>query len=356
MLKSLTVCATVLFQTMATLLSLLGAASAAAVENHATIMLYHHVSADTPASTSVTQEQFASHLDYIAEHYTVLPLTEIVTAIQDGTALPDRALAITFDDGYQNILDNAHPLLAERDMPYTIFVNPALVGVQASHLDWADIKRMAKEGVLFANHTQHHHHLLTRNGNESDSQWLARTLDDIESAEAMLSEKLGYSLKYVAYPYGEFNLALADALRQRGYVGFGQHSGAVATGSELGALPRFPAAGIYANLNTLKTKMASKALPLQSELHEPAQMLGSQPSVSLVLSDNSVNPSSVTCFHNSETLALKLEGNTVEFRMPAPLKAGRTRVNCTAPSGEKGRFYWYSQPFFVARKDGSYPD
>ena len=86
----------------------------------APILLYHHVANDTPASTSISPAQFEQHMAYINEHHTVLPLTEIVAAIKAGKSLPANALAITFDDGYKNILTNGHPILRRYDFPYTI--------------------------------------------------------------------------------------------------------------------------------------------------------------------------------------------------------------------------------------------
>ena len=57
------------------LLCLAGPASSADTQlahSSGVILLYHHVADDTPRSTSVTPDEFAQHLDYIAEHYTVV--------------------------------------------------------------------------------------------------------------------------------------------------------------------------------------------------------------------------------------------------------------------------------------------
>ena len=54
-------------------------ASSAALAGSAKILLYHHVSSDTPASTSVTPEVFDSHLQLLEESgYEVIPLAKIV--------------------------------------------------------------------------------------------------------------------------------------------------------------------------------------------------------------------------------------------------------------------------------------
>ena len=323
---------------------------------HAAILVYHHVSSNTPPATSVSVEQFESHLNYLSDHHTVVPLGEIVNHLQSGTELKQSAIAITFDDGYRNILDNAHPLLTKYAMPYTVFINPTLIGKQPNQLNWAQIKDMSKQGVIFANHTSDHQHILARATTENDQQWLTRVLADIDVAERLIQQQLGYSLKWLAYPYGEYNLLLKDTLVKQGYIGLGQQSGAVSYNSDFGALPRFPAAGLYANLATLKIKMASLAMPIISAPHEPLRGLHQQPKIVLRLDIRKLKPSQVTCFYNSTPVPLSLTEETVSFVFPKPLKVGRSRVNCTAPSRQQGRFYWYSQAFVVPTQDGVFID
>ena len=87
---------------------------------NAAILLYHHVSSSTPASTSISPEAFKSHMEYLDAHHTVVSLQDVVSAIQHNTTLPENAVAITFDDGYANILDNAHPILADLGFPLSL--------------------------------------------------------------------------------------------------------------------------------------------------------------------------------------------------------------------------------------------
>jgi len=324
----------------------------------APILLYHHVANDTPASTSISPAQFEQHMAYINEHHTVLPLTEIVAAIKDGEPLPANALAITFDDGYKNILTNGHPILRRYDFPYTIFINPAEIGQRADQLSWKEVKQMQNEGVLFANHTLDHLHMLNKNSGESEAAWLERVWNNVTDAQAMLEEKLGTSEAYLAYPFGEYNQALAQRLDQKGYVGFGQHSGAAGHASPLTALPRFPAAGPYANLSSLKTKMASLALPVTQTSHPEPQRSATAPgTITLTIDSDDVRLSQAACYFNGNQIKTRTDAKQLSFTLDKKLPTGRSRVNCTAPSKQfTGRYYWYSQPFFVANEAGQYPD
>ncbi|MEC8963764.1 MAG: polysaccharide deacetylase family protein [Pseudomonadota bacterium] len=326
---------------------------------NAAILLYHHVSSSTPASTSISPEAFKSHMEYLDAHHTVVSLQDVVSAIQHNTTLPENAVAITFDDGYANILDNAHPILADLGFPYTVFINPDEIGVGPKQLTWEQVIAMHNDGVVFANHTLDHLHMLNGEQAMGERAWLEKVWQNVESAEKKIEDKLDISLKYLAYPFGEYNTALANKLKAEGYIGFGQHSGAVGPSSDMQALPRFPAAGPYANLATLKTKLNSLAMPVTQSSHKDPRMTTRNLSspISLTIDSDDVRLTQVNCFFGGDPIETSLEENVLTFTLDETLPIGRSRVNCTAPSNaQPGRYYWYSTPFFVADEDGNYPD
>ena len=326
---------------------------------NAAILLYHHVSSSTPASTSISPEAFKSHMEYLDAHHTVVSLQDVVSAIQHNTTLPENAVAITFDDGYANILDNAHPILADLGFPYTVFINPDEIGVGPKQLTWEQVIAMHNDGVVFANHTLDHLHMLNGEQAMGERAWLEKVWQNVESAEKKIEDKLDISLKYLAYPFGEYNTALANKLKTEGYIGFGQHSGAVGPSSDMQALPRFPAAGSYANLATLKTKLNSLAMPVTQSSHKDPRMTTRNLSspISLTIDSDDVRLTQVNCFFGGDPIETSLEENVLTFTLDETLPVGRSRVNCTAPSNaQSGRYYWYSTPFFVADENGNYPD
>ena len=58
---------------------------------------------------------------FLAANYTVLPLSEVVAAKKKGRSLPQRTVAITFDDGYASNYHLAYPILKSLNLPATIF-------------------------------------------------------------------------------------------------------------------------------------------------------------------------------------------------------------------------------------------
>jgi peptidoglycan/xylan/chitin deacetylase (PgdA/CDA1 family) len=328
-------------------------------KDNAVILLYHHVSHSTPGVTSVSPETFREHMQYLAEHHQVLPLKEVIETLQNKQPLSDKAVVITFDDGYKNIYNNAHPILKEFSFPYTIFINPPLIGKVSYQLDWQQVKIMANEGASFANHGSQHSHMLTKNKSESEESWLRRSLLEIETAETILKNNLGYSLKYFAYPYGEFDLKLKNRLKASGYIGFAQHSGAIASYSDFSALPRYPSAGIYSNIQSLKVKLNSLAMPVDSvSSYDPkVELYSDTESLSFNVKTDDLLPQQINCFQNGQNLNMFLKGNTVSVDINPITQPGRHRVNCTAPSiSETNRYYWFSQPFFMPTIEGKWLD
>jgi len=94
----------------------------------AVVLVYHRVGERRldPWRLTVDAEIFAGQMGALARDWSPLSLTELV----DGLArrrLPERAVAVTFDDGYADNLEIAAPILAEHGIPATLFVATDLV-------------------------------------------------------------------------------------------------------------------------------------------------------------------------------------------------------------------------------------
>ena len=314
----------------------------ASMSQAASILLYHHVSADTPKSTSVTVEQFQQHIALIQElGLEVVPLTTITDAIKNQQKVNENWLAITFDDGYRNIYDNAFPLLQQANMPFTVFVNPAMVKPGKLYMDWPQLKALSDAGVIIANHTLGHENLV------QDGLDQKAMIANIEKAEAMITEKLGQSHKMLAFPYGEYNADIKQSLAQLGYLGFAQHSGAVNETTELTAITRFPANGIYANPKTLKNKINSLAFDIKSIRPADTKPSSLRPKLIVELNSRDFYQSQLACFITGQGTPQKptwISDNQFEIAAANDIGTGRIKYNCTAPSKRhKGRFYWMSK-------------
>src|SRR5690348_5948257 len=88
----------------------------------ALVLLYHRVSPEhDPVFPPLPPEVFADHCRFIKNHFSVISLTELVERHRQGRSLK-RCCAITFDDGYRDVLDHAYPILKQYALPATIFL------------------------------------------------------------------------------------------------------------------------------------------------------------------------------------------------------------------------------------------
>jgi peptidoglycan/xylan/chitin deacetylase (PgdA/CDA1 family) len=89
------------------------------------ILCYHGVSRYDEhewASWYITAERLRQRMEILAQaHCNVLPLTEAVSRLQNGT-LPDRAVAITFDDGMHDFFSVAFPIVESFGFPVTLYL------------------------------------------------------------------------------------------------------------------------------------------------------------------------------------------------------------------------------------------
>ncbi len=337
---------------------------------HALVVLqYHHISDDTPASTSTSPEVFEKHLQYLDRHdFDVIGLDKLAELIRHGKPLPDKTAVITFDDGYLSVYKEAYPRLAGYGFPFAVFINTRPHDAGNPHfMSWEQMGEMSAQGVIFANHTVSHSHLIQRAQGESASEWEQRVWGEISRAEETIHQQLQQHHKLLAYPYGEYNAALKKLLDEKGYLAFGQHSGPLSLDSDRQALPRFPFGGIYSDLKGFTIKVNTLPMPVKSvrvhdkvgtALHEPelpAQV--SRPKLALTLRSKDI-ARRITCFASGQgSIPVEVRENRAVAQAPKALPAGRSRYNCTAPSGEAGRFYWYSQMFIRRQPDGNwYPE
>src|SRR5688572_10344539 len=83
------------------------------------VLVYHKVSLDPhPFFKPVRPDVFEQQMQFLQRCYRVLPLMELVERSRNAD-LPDRAVAITFDDGYRVNYDHAFPILKKYRLPAT---------------------------------------------------------------------------------------------------------------------------------------------------------------------------------------------------------------------------------------------
>lgn len=64
----------------------------------------------------------AALCDHLTRHFELVPLSAIADSIENQTALPRNAVAVTIDDGYRDFLVHGCPIFHKYKIPTTVFV------------------------------------------------------------------------------------------------------------------------------------------------------------------------------------------------------------------------------------------
>jgi peptidoglycan/xylan/chitin deacetylase (PgdA/CDA1 family) len=72
-------------------------------------------------------EQFKADIEFLGKHYDCAPLSVILDAIKGGAPIPSGSFHLTFDDGFSEIATVIAPLLREKGIPATFFLNTAFL-------------------------------------------------------------------------------------------------------------------------------------------------------------------------------------------------------------------------------------
>jgi peptidoglycan/xylan/chitin deacetylase (PgdA/CDA1 family) len=109
---------------------------------HSIILMYHRIIECERDiwGLAVTPTNFEAQLQVLQKSFTVMTLSDLALAQVQGQT-PNRAVAITFDDGYIDNLVNAKPILTKYNVPATIFIATGYIGKQQEFW-WDDLERL----------------------------------------------------------------------------------------------------------------------------------------------------------------------------------------------------------------------
>lgn len=158
---------------------------------------------------------------------------------------PARAFVLTFDDGYQSVLEHAAPLVTEYGFTATVFVASCLVGgtmrrygaaagtAVAPLLDWPALKALSAAGWTIGSHSRTHAMLTALPPGEAERE--------LVGSKHAIEDHVGRPVEAFAYPYGATNRAL-EAIAARHYrASFGTRLARVLIASRLTNLERIDA-------------------------------------------------------------------------------------------------------------------
>jgi peptidoglycan/xylan/chitin deacetylase (PgdA/CDA1 family) len=212
--------------------------------------MYHRVAPTGVSELNrwrITPEAFEDQLRYLrdAGYYSV-SVDTWCHAMLNKTALPGRAILLTFDDGFLDFFTYAQPLLKQYGFSALVFLVADQVGRSNSWdtaygeelplMNWDHIRQLQVEGIQFGSHSATHHPLTSLS--------VADIVQEGARSRTILQRELGTSIHAFAYPYGDFDPVVEHLIGACGYTsGFSCRSGHSKLQDSLLALPRIEVMG-----------------------------------------------------------------------------------------------------------------
>lgn len=165
------------------------------------LLIYHQVGVDLGREMEIPTDVFIEQLDWMEQHGTIVSLDEALR--ERGSLHADRLFTLGFDDGYLDLFTTAFPIMAERGIPFTLYLTtdpvetrrPLTPGGQADPLDWDQINTMLGSGlVTLGAHTHRHVDLRGLHA--------AQIEDELDTSNRLIEENTSVTVRHFAYPKG----------------------------------------------------------------------------------------------------------------------------------------------------------
>jgi biofilm PGA synthesis lipoprotein PgaB len=218
-------------------------------------LCFHDVRTDVGRGDdlSMATDRFVALLSWLRQHdYKPVSIDDLLQAREGKKSLPDKAVLLTFDDGYRGFYTQVYPLLKAHGYPAVLAVVGSWLDAapgesvdyggssvpREKFLSWQQLREMADSGLVeIASHSYNGHRGVLANpqGNtqpaltarvyapdtqsyEDDAAYVQRVREDLEANARLLEKRLGRRPRVMVWPFGKFSLPGIDAAGQTGMV------------------------------------------------------------------------------------------------------------------------------------------
>lgn len=198
--------------------------------NYLPIIALHGIQPDPVGQYEVSTSNFEYLLSLLKSNgYQTITFADLLNYLDYGMSLPDKAVIITSDDGYQSIYQYAFPLLKKYGYTMTVFLSTGYIGesetdrredkfnrtnptlVPRGMLIWPEVQEMAKYGIEFQSHGVTHTNFL--NLREKDS------LSELVVSKAAIESHIHKPVFIIAWPFSGYDRGDLELLHEAGYRG-----------------------------------------------------------------------------------------------------------------------------------------
>lgn len=189
------------------------------------ILMYHQIDVPPPRGTPlrglvVSPGSFARQMFFLkCLGYKGLSMRDLEPYLKGERQ--GRVVGITFDDGYQNNVQNALPVLKKHGFTATCYAVSSMIGgvnswdrdigvAQKSLMTTNDWHVWQDNGMEIGSHTRTHADLTKLTADAA--------IDEISASKRELEDSLGSEVRHFCYPYGRFDSTHCQMAQQAGYV------------------------------------------------------------------------------------------------------------------------------------------
>jgi peptidoglycan/xylan/chitin deacetylase (PgdA/CDA1 family) len=188
------------------------------------ILMYHQVAPEPVACYplhSVKPRTFAVQMKLLKIlGYNTIDLDQLHEHRKYNANIPRNPIVITFDDGYQDSIDNSVEVLKSYGFTAVYYIPTDYVGKNSSWLmpelgfefpiiDWAKVTWLDTNGFQIGCHSMSHPHL-----NEITPKECSK---ELQESRQILEDLIGHEIKHLAYPYGSYNSKVKTIAENLGY-------------------------------------------------------------------------------------------------------------------------------------------
>lgn len=227
--------------------------------NHVIVLMYHEVAAKPKDDKALSLAKFEQQLQLMRRNnFHWITMAQYKQFILKDAPVPDNAVLMTFDDGYESFYTDTYPVLKKYHVPATNFLivntvgNPRHIGIPK--VTWQQVEQMHRNGYDFYNHTFDSHLYVSDNAKgkqgpalaapmylknvkrtETTREYLKRVTTDLRQANTVLAQKIGNKDDILAFPYGAYTNSVLRVCHKigiditftvkNGINGYGQRNG-----------------------------------------------------------------------------------------------------------------------------------
>lgn len=194
------------------------------------IIYYHEVveKGQGYSYQKIEKDKFREQMEYLQQNgYEAVFFSEL------KGPLPEKAVIVSFDDGFRSVYENAAPIMQEYGIRGNIYLPTAYIGNHPHFMTWEMVRQLQEEGRFeMQAHTHDHVDVRTLDAEALETQ--------IRESDHCFAQQLGYLPEAFCLPFGTYDKTSVRNIQKSARYSYilGSYYGGISAGSQKGVLPR----------------------------------------------------------------------------------------------------------------------